>query len=295
MVTRPGLYQMLKWNPLRHLKIVDIQTNRHRIKHCLWIRRCERHCGFGYSYYGWSYSCSSSIMWLSFNISYFPYWHHLVIVTQMTVNLVNGPISGLIGLGFQKLASTGAVPFWEAVAGQLDSPEMSFWFERNLNPVNETSLGPGGVFTLGGTNSSLFIGDIEFHNLVSTPSFWLLTLSSTYNSVSSLSFSTFVRYHPQWCSSDTLVCYFGRYRHRDHSHWRTPRWCCEIVQSYFRSCYDPQPTWVLCVPYVTVSRSTFLTLANLLSLSLQYKCIHIDVLWREFMANQPRGYEHSNF
>jgi len=85
-----------------------------------------------------------------------------------------------MGLAFQSLASTGAPPFWQAIISnnQLDAPEMSFWLGRNPSPANQTSLAPDGIFTLGGTNSTLFSGDIEYLNLVSTPSFWLLTLSS---------------------------------------------------------------------------------------------------------------------
>ena len=98
----------------------------------------------------------------------------------MTTGLVNAPVSGLMGLAFEALASTRATPFWQAVTNNnlLSSPEMSFWLGRNLNPISETSLAPGGVFTLGGTDSTLFSGNIEFIDLVSTPSFWLLGLSS---------------------------------------------------------------------------------------------------------------------
>jgi cathepsin D len=100
----------------------------------------------------------------------------------MTTGLVNAPVSGLMGLAFQPIASTGSTPFWLALTNNnlFSTPEMSFWLARNLNPVSETSLAPGGLFTLGGTNSTLFSGDIEFHNLAATPSFWLLTLSSKY-------------------------------------------------------------------------------------------------------------------
>jgi len=94
--------------------------------------------------------------------------------------LVDAPVSGLMGLAFQSLASTGAPPFWQALTSgnQLSAPEMSIWLGRDLNPASQTSLAPGGVFTLGGTNSTLFSGDIEFLDLVAAPSFWLLTLSS---------------------------------------------------------------------------------------------------------------------
>ncbi|KAJ7916770.1 aspartyl protease [Mycena leptocephala] len=92
--------------------------------------------------------------------------------------LIDGSVSGLIGLAFQDLAETEAVPFWQALAtdNKLSSPEMAFHLARSTSVDDE----PGGTFTLGGTNSSLFTGDIEFHDLVdsSPPTFWLLSLSA---------------------------------------------------------------------------------------------------------------------
>ncbi|THH01104.1 hypothetical protein EW026_g1545 [Hermanssonia centrifuga] len=103
----------------------------------------------------------------------------------MSDGLVDGDTSGIMGLAFQSLASTGAVPFWQALtnAGQFASPEMSFWLTRFLDVSNPTDDEPGGVFTLGGTNSTLFTGDIEFLDLAATSSansatFWLLQMSS---------------------------------------------------------------------------------------------------------------------
>lgn len=103
-------------------------------------------------------------------------------VDAMTTGLVDAPVSGLMGLAFQSLASTGAVPFWQALINnnQLSAPEMSFWLSRHAS--NTQALQPGGVFTLGGTNSTLYTGDIEFINMPSgEPSFWLLTLSGKYS------------------------------------------------------------------------------------------------------------------
>jgi cathepsin D len=90
--------------------------------------------------------------------------------------LVLAPASGLMGLAFESSAVTKATPFWEAASVQ----EMSFWL-ANDHSVTETSVASGGVFTLGGTNSSLFSGDIEFHDLASTPSVWVLRMSSKYS------------------------------------------------------------------------------------------------------------------
>jgi cathepsin D len=102
----------------------------------------------------------------------------------MTTGLVDAPVSGLMGLAFQPLASTGALPFWQAVTSSnlLSAPEFSFWLARDTTFTSAATLVTGGVFTLGGTNSSLFSGDIEFLDLVvATPSFWLLSLSSKYS------------------------------------------------------------------------------------------------------------------
>ena len=83
-----------------------------------------------------------------------------------------------MGLAFAPLAATQSIPFWQTLVtnGQLDSPEMGFWFSRSaLTPAAQV---PGGVFTLGGTNSSLYTGNIEFTNLaVTTPTYWALSLT----------------------------------------------------------------------------------------------------------------------
>ena len=126
-----------------------------------------------------------TILWYYFFFRPTLIWHHLVTVDAMTTGLVTAPVSGLMGLAFESLASTQSTPFWQAVTNNnlLSSPEMSFWLARDLNPASESSLAPGGAFTFGGTNSTLFSGDIEFLDLTSAPSFWLLSLSSKYYSV----------------------------------------------------------------------------------------------------------------
>lgn len=108
----------------------------------------------------------------------------MLVVEQMTSGLLDGDVSGIMGLAFQALASTEAVPFWQALVNgnQWTSPEMSFWLTRFLDDAAaEGQEENGGVFTLGGTNSSLFTGDIEFINLAgsgSSPTFWSLDVTS---------------------------------------------------------------------------------------------------------------------
>ncbi|OJA13873.1 hypothetical protein AZE42_12977, partial [Rhizopogon vesiculosus] len=70
-------------------------------------------------------------------------------------------------------------PFWETLylSGQLSEPLFSFYLERYINqPLINSS--PGGILTLGGTNSSLYQGSIEYTNLTFAPSYWILNVSS---------------------------------------------------------------------------------------------------------------------
>ncbi|VDC07600.1 unnamed protein product [Peniophora sp. CBMAI 1063] len=103
-------------------------------------------------------------------------------VTTLSDGLIDGSLAGILGLAFQNLAVSQATPFWEALvnAGELSSPEMGFYLTRFLDDAtSSTETDPGGTFTLGGTNSSLFKGDIQFNEIPSgfQPSFWLQTVS----------------------------------------------------------------------------------------------------------------------
>lgn len=86
-----------------------------------------------------------------------------------------------MGLAFVGISSTQTTPFWQGLisASQLEQPLMAFWLTRFRGANNVKEEEPGGAFTLGGTNSSLFQGDIEFINMAgpSTPTFWLLSVS----------------------------------------------------------------------------------------------------------------------
>lgn len=88
-----------------------------------------------------------------------------------------------MGLSFQGLAKTRGVPFWQALAtgNQLTAPEFSFYLARHVDEINPPETSPGGVMTLGGRNSSLFTGDVDFVNLVAiggVQHYWSLSLSA---------------------------------------------------------------------------------------------------------------------
>jgi len=100
-------------------------------------------------------------------------------VTRTTMNLLRGSVSGIMGLAFATIAATTATPFWLNLqeTNQLREPIMSFQLNRFIDDDLAGVEEPGGTFTLGGTNSSLYQGEIEYLNVSSTPSFWLLGLT----------------------------------------------------------------------------------------------------------------------
>ncbi|KAI0027944.1 aspartic peptidase domain-containing protein, partial [Vararia minispora EC-137] len=103
-------------------------------------------------------------------------------VSLVTANIINGPISGIMGLGFQALSQFNLAPFWQnLVSGnRLPNAEFAFFLARESSTAQgNDSENPGGVFTLGGTNSSLFQGSIDFQSFPSgsSPSYWLQTVS----------------------------------------------------------------------------------------------------------------------
>ncbi|KAG2037516.1 aspartic peptidase domain-containing protein [Suillus americanus] len=101
-------------------------------------------------------------------------------VTNITSGLIDDGLSGIMGLGFASISALQTTPFWEALynANDLAEPLFSFYLERYVNQANQISTAPGGVLTLGGTNSSLYNGSIEYLNLTGPSSYWLLTVSS---------------------------------------------------------------------------------------------------------------------
>lgn len=53
-------------------------------------------------------------------------------VISTSSNFLQNPVTGLIGLAWQPLSSSGAMPFWQALAssGSWDSPLMAFHLTR---------------------------------------------------------------------------------------------------------------------------------------------------------------------
>ena len=73
-------------------------------------------------------------------------------------DLLESPVSGLMGLGFERIAASRVMPFWQTLASQgaLDEPLMAFQLTRFANVSGALASEPGGTFTLGGYLCFLF-------------------------------------------------------------------------------------------------------------------------------------------
>ncbi|PWN19978.1 acid protease [Microstroma glucosiphilum] len=105
-------------------------------------------------------------------------------VTDVESGAINSPASGIIGMGFQQLATSGATPFWEVLAKSnvLSVPAFTFQLARNQDVSTATTQSAGGIFTLGEIDSSQYTGDITYIDIPSTTigdrGYWAIYMDS---------------------------------------------------------------------------------------------------------------------
>ncbi|KAJ7658532.1 aspartic peptidase domain-containing protein [Mycena rosella] len=101
---------------------------------------------------------------------------------KLSPGWLTDPISGVLGLSFAGRAETTATPFWQRIiaSGEAAVPQMGFWLSRSTSTTGTAE--PGGAFTFGGVNASLYSGDIEFLDLAPSQNgeylFWALNVSA---------------------------------------------------------------------------------------------------------------------
>ncbi|KAH0836319.1 aspartic peptidase domain-containing protein [Lanmaoa asiatica] len=102
------------------------------------------------------------------------------VVDTMTTNLLTSPVSGIMGLAWQPIASSQQMPFWQTLAssGAMDSALFAIQLRRYSNASKPSTLEPGGELTIGYTNSSLYTGSIDYIDIPGTPDYWYLPLDS---------------------------------------------------------------------------------------------------------------------
>ncbi|KAG2121893.1 aspartic peptidase domain-containing protein [Suillus clintonianus] len=102
------------------------------------------------------------------------------VVNALSSAFNTNPVSGIMGLAWSPLSSTQQTPFWQTLAsgGSWDSALFGVQLTRYGNVSNAAQNEPGGVIDLGYTNSSLYTGSIEYHNLVGTPQYWEINMNT---------------------------------------------------------------------------------------------------------------------
>lgn len=106
------------------------------------------------------------------------------IATAVTSNLLSNDLDGIMGFGFKSLSTSGATPFWQSSGAD----QFAFYLKESSTSTGTTTPnspnGPdsflaqtsdGGIFTLGGTNTSLYQGDINYSPVIDE-AYWLITL-----------------------------------------------------------------------------------------------------------------------
>jgi hypothetical protein len=86
-----------------------------------------------------------------------------------------------MGLAFQSLAASGAMPFWQQLAStnQLPQALMAFFLRRFRDDMSASAIEyDGGEMSLGYTNSSLFTGDINYISIAAADEdYWRIPAS----------------------------------------------------------------------------------------------------------------------
>lgn len=98
------------------------------------------------------------------------------VATAATPGLLDDTVGGIMGLGFEALSTSQSTPFWQGAA--LDTNEFAFYLaavESLQQLPGSGSETYGGVFTLGGTNTSLYQGDINWSDVIDD-AYWLISL-----------------------------------------------------------------------------------------------------------------------
>lgn len=93
--------------------------------------------------------------------------------SSVAANTVEYPTSGIMGMGFQSLSTSGATPFWQVLGKQnvLQTNAFTFQLARNIDNIspNDPNINdvqnPGGVFTLGKIDSNQYSGDITYTSI----------------------------------------------------------------------------------------------------------------------------------
>lgn len=102
-------------------------------------------------------------------------------VTSMTANLIPSSVNGIMGLAWEALAYSKAVPWWVTLASSSswDQKLFAFYLKRYRDVASAgSSESDGGVANFGGLDSSLYSGDITYVPVTANPQYWQIKMDS---------------------------------------------------------------------------------------------------------------------
>lgn len=105
-------------------------------------------------------------------------------VDSMSSSLITSPLSGIMGMAFPALASSGATPWWAALAsggGWGSQPMFGVYLARfRDDPTATASEAQGGSLMLGGADASLYTGAISYVSVTGSPAlqYWNVPIAA---------------------------------------------------------------------------------------------------------------------
>jgi cathepsin D len=95
------------------------------------------------------------------------------IANSVSSGLLDQSVDGIMGFGFKSLSTSGATPFWQASGAD----QFAFYLASTTSATTSDLESYGGILTLGGYNTSLYQGEINWSNVVDE-TYWLITLGN---------------------------------------------------------------------------------------------------------------------
>ncbi|KAI0312342.1 aspartic peptidase domain-containing protein [Amylostereum chailletii] len=103
------------------------------------------------------------------------------VVNSISDDILDPSVSGLIGLAWRSLSPSNTEPLWQTLfaSGVLDEPLMAFQLTNFRGYSEPSPLLPGGTFSLGAVNETLYTGQIDYQDMppVDDRKHWILPLS----------------------------------------------------------------------------------------------------------------------
>nr|ODO03912.1 endopeptidase [Cryptococcus depauperatus CBS 7855] len=134
------------------------------------------------------------------------------VVTETSADILKAPLSGLMGLAFDKIASSGSKPWWQTLveSGSWDSPEMGVFMKRYRGDNSATKIEQdGGAIIFGGLDTSKYDGGLNYVSIAdSDRDYWRIPLEGMSVQGNRIDVSSSFGGNPQ-CAIDTGTTLIG--------------------------------------------------------------------------------------